>query len=502
MITPEQRTKIRRLFYAEHWRVGTIATELGVHHDAVRAAIEADRFQVRAPRVRGSQLDPYKQFITTTLEKYPRLRATRLHQMVAARGFAGSVRQVRRYVRTVRPSRSREAFMRLNTLPGEQAQVDWGHFGKLEVGRARRSLSCFVMVLSHSRAMYAVFSFDQTISSFLRGHVRAFQSFGGVPREILYDNLKTVVVERDGQHVRFHPSILDLAGHYHFAPKPCAPYRPNEKGKVERAIQYIRHSFFAARQLDGIDRLNDEVERWIDEVADARIRPRDPDRNTVRAAAQHERTMLLPLPEHPFPCDLVKPTSSGKTPYIRFDLNDYSIPHTHVRRAVTLVASDDEVRVLADGNEVIARHKRSWSRGEVLESDDHLEGLAKTKRAGRALAGRDRLRHHCPSAEAFIEAIAKRDQPVRPQTAHLNRLLDRYGAEDLERALVAALTSGAVSAASVAHVLDQQTTARGEAPPLQPLQSTDPRVRDLRIQAHDLSPYDALAQHGDDEETP
>ena len=434
MISPEQRAKIRRLFYAEHWRIGTIAAELGVHHDTVRAAIEAHRFRNPPPRIRASPLEPYKPFIIEILQKYPRLRATRLHQMLQARGFTGSVRQVRRYVRTVRPARTREAFMRMQTLPGEQAQVDWGSFGWLQVGRARRRLSCFVMVLSHSRAMYARFSLNQTAPSFLHSHVEAFEYFGGVPREILYDNLKSVVLERDGDHIRFHPTILELAGHYHFAPKPCAPYRANEKGRVERSIQYLRHSFFTAREPTEIDALNRDLLAWMDHVAHARPQPRDPDARTVGAAFLEEKASLLPLPEHAFPCELVKAVRSGKTPFIRFDLNDYSIPHAYVRQPLTLVADDRHVRFLS-GIDVIARHERSWDRGQVVRDDRHLADLAAEKRRGRALMGRDRLRHHCPSTEAMLQAIAQRNQPIRSQTAHLNRLIDRYGAETVEQAM-------------------------------------------------------------------
>jgi transposase len=123
----------------------------------------------------------------------------------------------------------------LETLPGEQAQVDWGHFGPLQIGRARRPLSCFVLVLSWSRAMYAQFALDQTLESFLRGHVEAFTALQGVPRQILYDNLKSVVLERVGDHIRFHPRLLELAGHYHFLPRPCAVARANEK---DRAAYY------------------------------------------------------------------------------------------------------------------------------------------------------------------------------------------------------------------------------------------------------------------------
>jgi transposase len=232
MIAPEQRAEIRRLFYAEHWRVGTIATTLGVHHDTVHHAIERDRFVRTGTQVRPSALDPYKAFLAATLEPYPRLRATRLHAMLRERGYAGSAVQVRRYVRTIRPAARAEAYLRLETLPGEQAQVDWGNFGAFPVGGARRALSCFVLVLSWSRAVYARFALDQTLESFLRGHVEAFTALGGVPRTILYDNLKSVVLERVGDHIRFHPRLLELAGHYHFAPQPCAPYRANEKAQA------------------------------------------------------------------------------------------------------------------------------------------------------------------------------------------------------------------------------------------------------------------------------
>lgn len=493
MISPELRAKIRRLFFAEHWRIGTIATELGVHHDTIRGAISAERFRRALPRVKASPLDPYKAFIIETIEKYPRLRATRLHQMVKARGFTGSVRQVRRYVRKVRPARRHEAFLRLQTLPGEQAQVDWGHFGKLTIGQAQRHLSCFVMVLSHSRAMYARFFLDQTISMFLSGHVQAFEFFGGVPREILYDNLKSVVLDRDGDHIRFHPSILELAGHYHFAPKPCAPYRANEKGRVERTIQYIRHSFFAARQLTTLDALNTALMEWIAAAAHARPRPGAQDaQQTVDVAFVEERKALLPLPEHAFPYALVKAVRSGKTPFVRFDRNDYSIPHEYVRQPLTIAADEHTVRIIEAGSNVIAHHSRCWDRGKCVQHDDHIQRLAEQKRAARNLVGRNRIFHHCPSAEKLLESIAQRNQPLRGHTTDLNRLLDRYGAEALEWAIGEAIQKGATSAASVAHILDQRNQQQGRKPPLEPVLPDDPRVRDLRLEPHDLSSYDRL----------
>jgi transposase len=500
MIDAELFARIRRLFFAEHWKVGTICSELGVHHDTVDRAIEADRF-ARSPRqVRPSILDPYKPFIGEVLEKHPRLRATRLLDMLRTRGYPGGYAPVMRYVRSVRPTAKAEAFLKLQTLPGEQAQVDWGHFGKIQVGAATRALSCFVLVLSWSRAMFARFTLDQTLETFLLGHALAFEALGGVPRRILYDNLKSVVVERVGEHIRFHPQILECAGHYHFAPVPCAPYRGNEKGKVERTIQYLRHGFFAARRFASVEDLNRQLADWIERIAHARPVPGDPTRRPVAGALVQERECLLPLPEHRFACDHVRPVVSGKQPYVRFDRNDYSIPHDQIRQPLTLVASETQVRITDAVGAVLAAHRRSYDSGVIVEDPAHLEKLTAEKRRALELRRRDRLRGACPSARAFLDALARRGEPIGTHAARLARLLDTHGAGALEAALAQALERGAVSAASVAHILDQRACAKKAPPPIPVVLPDDPRVRDLRVTPHALTAYDALAKETDDDD--
>jgi transposase len=489
MITADQRARIRRLFYAEHWKIGTIASELGLHHDTVSSAIAEDRVAGRIePRVVASILDPYKPFVGEVLAQHPRLRSSRLFHMIRERGYAGSEIVVRRYVQKIRPL-PREAFFKLETMPGEQGQVDWASFGKTRIGSATRNLSCFVMVLSFSRAIYARFVFDQSTESFVRCHVLAFRTFGGVPRALLYDNLKSVVLDRVGDHVRFNARILDLAGHYHFAPKPCAPYRGNEKGKVERAIQYLRHSFFEARRYTSIVDLNTQLAEWIDRVAFARPRPQDPDRRSVRDAFVDERPRLLPLPEHDFPCDLIKPIASGKTPYIRFDLNDYSIPSKLVRRPLTIAASETEVRVL-DGAEVVATHPRSYDRGRKIEHRPHLETLAVEKERAAELRGRDRLTASCPRASALLEQVALRGGHLGGTTSRLLRLIDRYDARSVDVAIGEALARGAASAEAVANLVDQRRRADNAPPLLDMVHSDDPRIRDLHVTPHSLASYD------------
>jgi transposase len=498
MITEEIRVRIRRLFFAEHWKVGTIAAELGVHRDTVACAVDTSRF--RNCRFRGEALilDPYRDFVRATLEQYPRLRATRLYDMLRARGYEGSVFPLRRYVRLIRPVPIQEAFFRLSTLPGEEAQVDWGSFGKIRVSNAERALSCFVMVLSWSRATFARFTLDQTLESFLRCHVEAFETFRGVPRAALYDNLKSVVLERQGDLIRFHPRILELAGHYHFAAKPVAVARGNEKGRVERRIRDLKEAFFAARSFGSLADLNRQLDTWLREVAHQRLVPGEAKRRVAEALVE-EQPRLLPLPEHAFSTDTMRAISSGKTPYLRFDKNDYSIPHTLIKKPLTLVASESVVRVL-DGKVEVARHTRSWGVRQQIEDERHLAALSADKRKSRDHRGRNRLFSACAAAEPFLAAVALHGGHLGGTTSRLLRLLDQHGARELDAALAEAHRRSAFAAQSVAHVLDQRRRAHGAPVPIGICLSSDPRVQNLVVTPHSLERYDRLGGDADSSE--
>jgi hypothetical protein len=266
-------------------------------------------------------------------------------------------------------------------------------------------------------------------------------------------------------------------------------------------IGFLRHSFFAARSFSSLADLNGQLARWIEDVAHARVVPGGPFGLLVRDALAQERPHLLALPEHPFRCELVRAVVSGKTPYIRFDGNDYSIPHTLVRRPLTLVATDTVVR-LVDGAIEVAHHVRSYDQGQRREDPAHLAALVREKRRAHDLRGRDCLRQSGPRTDEFLQALALRGEPLAPQTLALLRLLDQYGAAALETALADALTRGAINAASVAHLLDQRARARHAPPSLAVVLPDDPRVRDLRVTPHRLSTYDALLQPRPDPERP
>jgi transposase len=497
-IPPELEAKILRYFHVEKWKVGTIATQLGVHHATVdRVLSQAGLPKIERPH-RAALIDPYLPFVRKTLEQYPKLTASRLYAMVRERGYNGGEDHFRHLIAHHRPRPQPEAYLRLKTLPGEQAQVDWAHFGKLTIGKAERTLMAFVMVLSFSRAIFLRFFLDARMANFLRGHEAAFQRWQGLPRVLLYDNLKSAVLERQGDAIRFHPTLLELAAHYRFEPRPVAVARGNEKGRVERAIRYARDSFFAARKWRDLDDLNAQAEAWC--LGQAAERPCPEDRSiSVREAFAREQPKLLALPDNPFPTDEREAVRVGKTPYVRFDCNDYSIPHTYVQRMLTVVASPREVRVL-DGTTVIAAHARRYDKGEQVEDPAHIAELTARKRQARQHRGTDRLAQAAPSSAELLTRAAERGDNLGSITAALLRLLERYGAAELEAAITEALARDVPHPNAVRLTLQRRREQRDQPPPLPITLPADKRVRDLVVCPHKLDDYDQLQAHQEDED--
>ena len=494
MTNPETRVEIRRYFYAEHWKIGTIARELSIHPDAVRHAIESDHFH-SGQALRPSITDPYLEFVRQTLDQHPRLRATRIYQMIHERGYTGSFVQLRRAVSRLRPP-VREPFLRLHTFPADQAQADWAHFGPVAVGRARRTLSCFVITLSYSRALYLEFFFDQTMENFLRGHVHAFQAFAGQPRVILYDNLRSAVLERRGSEIHFNPRLLELCAHYHFVARPCQVRAGNQKGRVERAIRYVRDSFWAGRTFTTLAECNRQALVWRDQVAHQRRWPGD-DARTVEQVFAEEQPRLLPQPIHPFGTDLIVPVHSAKTIYVRFDLNDYSIPPEAVGRPLTLVASDTLVRIL-DGAAEIARHHRTYDRHQLVLEPAHQQALLKVKHKAFDATPTGRLAQAVPESETLLDMAFAQGESAGSQTAQLIKLLDLYGPAALRRAIREALERNTPRASSVAFLLRRQQRAM-PSPPLAVDLSRHPEAQSIEVRPHDLETYDELAHTHDDD---
>lgn len=487
-ISEDLKAKILRYHHVEKWRVGTIANQLGVHHTTIKKLIsqtcvhKSDVFKL------PSMIDPFLPFILGELDKYPKLPASRLYSMVLQRGYQGGPDHFRHMISVYRPRPSAEAFLRLRTLSGEQAQVDWGHFGHIQIGEAKRPLMAFVMVLSYSRKIFLHFYLNQRTANFLRGHEKAFKYFNGIPRVLLYDNLKSAVLERKGDAIKFNPTLLSFAAHYHFEPRPVAVYRGNEKGRVERAIRYIRDNFFAARTYTDLDDLNSQAKTWCDVQASNRPCPEDKTQK-VKDVFEKEQQYLIALPECPYICDEIEAVSVSKTPYVRFDLNDYSVPHNYVRKSLTVQATLKKVTII-DGNNIVATHTRSYDKAKQIESAEHIEDLIKQKKQASKHRGQDRLTITIDCANEFLQLAATMGYSLTSTTKQLINLLDDYGASLLEEAMNQALIKKVPHPNAVRISLQKISDEKNKVPPIK-INHTDKRVNEIVIKTHALNSYDS-----------
>jgi len=485
-MTPQTTAEICRLFFVEHWKVGTIASQLGIHPDAVWLVLGLGPAPESGRVLRPRLIDPYREFIDETLGRYPRLCATRLHDMLRDRGFTGAVRTLREYVASVRPRRRREVYLRTEPLPGEQAQVDWAYVGKLQVDGGERALWLFVLVLSYSRALFGEFVLDLSVHSLRRSLVRAAQALGGMTRQWLFDNPKTVVLERVGDAVRFHPLLLELCAAMRVQPRLCAVARPQHKGRVERTIRYLRDRFLAGRTIGSVVEGNRALGRFIAEIAHARPHPVLNGRS-VGEALVDEQARLLPLPD-PLPnTDQVVPVHVDTQAFVRFDTNRYSVPPELADRTVTLAANDAGLRVL-DGEAVVAAHPRSFGRRRVIEDPAHRAALVRERRAAADAKGRDRLLAVAPDFAIILERWALSGRSLAIQVTRAIKLLDLYGDDVFARAVADVAGRGLRDVGALAVACDRLRRERQRPLPVQI--ELPAHVVDRDVVPHDLEVYD------------
>lgn len=482
----DEAAEIRRLYYAEHWKRGTIAAQLAVHPDVVKRVIGPLGPAPGTPRPPATLLDAYRGFIDATLEQYPTLVATRLFDMLVARGYTGSLRTLRRYVRKVRP-RKRKVYLDLETLPGEVGQVDWAHVGEIAVAGGHRPLWLFVMVLAYSRAIFAELVLSLDASSLRRSLLRSAQYFDGNPRAWLFDNAKTVVIERRGALVRYHHDLVDLASALHVELRVCDPHAPHQKGAVERAIRYLKGRFFSARVIRDIEQGNRDLMAFIEDVGRARPHPRLP-QQTVGDALEEEKPRLLELPSAIPPLETLTPAKVDSQAFVHLDTNRYSVPTTYAPGTLTMATTDTTVRLL-DGQHEVASHRRCWGRKQVLEQREHREELLAERRAARSVKGRDRLRAEVPDIDVLLERWLERDFNLGSMVARTLRLLDLYGPRVLRAATADMIDGDLVDIGALAVRCDKYRHDEGGPPPAVAFELA-PHVNERDVVPHDLGGYD------------
>jgi len=338
--------------------VSAIARQLGLDRKTVRKYIKhglaAPAYGPRQPRPR--QLAPYEAYLRQRVAAHPGLSGRRLLRELRENGYAGGYTAVTDFLRQVRPPAAPAFEIRFETPPGAQAQVDFAQFRVTftDEPSALRIVWLFSLVLGHSRLIWARFVMHQDLQTVLRCHIAAFQALGGVPREVLYDRMKTAVTGEDAErHVVYNRALIDLARHYGFQPKACRPYRAKTKGKVERPFRYIRQDFFLARSFRSLDDLNVQLGQWLDQVANARLHATT--RRVVREAFVAEQPALQPLPAMPFAAVLKLERRVSHEGMVSVGGNLYSVPDATRKRVVEVHTLADEIRIFEAGA-LIATH--------------------------------------------------------------------------------------------------------------------------------------------------
>ncbi len=374
-----------RILQAQGYTQTQIAQMLGVNDRTVRTYLK-ERPCARKKSMRSSRLDPFKPFIEEQLEKNPSYNGELLYERIVAQGYRGKKTVMKAYVAGLRRKLSQQAVMRFETEPGRQAQVDWKEFGRQFVDGRETKLYAFVMVLGYSRMPFVRFTTDMRQSTLLACHTLAFDYFGGVPHEILYDNMRTVF-EPDGEGA-WHPTkrLAACAVYYGFVPQRCRVRRPETKGKVERLIGYLDHHFWARIEEEApfcLASLNEKVLDWIEEIS---TKPLEELQESRRERFDREKTFLKALPAGSFDVREAVPLVVSRESTIRFETNRYSVPPQYIGTTVQMLIHPLHRMVAVVGSEGVIRRfplAAAGSHTTLFFPEDRAQIAARWKRDQR-----------------------------------------------------------------------------------------------------------------------
>ena len=483
---------IRRMHLIDRQSISEIARQLRIHRTTVRRGLGyVSGPPGNEPRgaVTTGKLDAFKAYMAERLKEYPALTAAKLQLEITRQGYRGGYTIIKEYLRETRPGRQRDVFLRLETLPGEYGQVDWAHTGHVMVGNARRALSCFVMVLSYSRMMYIEFTLSQRIEDFIAAHLNAFRFFGGVPRKINYDNLKSVVITRIGSDIRFNSKFMDFAGYYLFKPVPCGVRKANEKGKVENGIKYVRSSLLAGTKVISREQIQGLAQAWLAETANNRKHGSTSERPMDRL--ERERGLLMKLPPNEYDCSIVASGRATSQALVWFDGNRYSVPSGFAYKTLTLKATSDRVAIYAN-TRILTSHARSYEKNRVIENPKHYEGLLAQRKKARMSKRVESFLNLGPESAAYLKGLVGAELNLQVQLDKIQGMLNKYGVADVKIALSRALAYGAFGAHYIQNIIVQQRAARNLTEPEPVELAKKPEWNDLAVEESDLSLYDSL----------
>jgi len=483
MIDYEIFSRIKHLHEQKGLEPTQIARELSLDMRTVTRWLAENRFCPRKAGVKPSKLDPFKDSIIQMLEAHP-YTARQILQRIQEEGFDGRYSIVKRYVRKVRPTR-KSAYLTLAFAPGECAQVDWGSYGSIRVGETSRRLSFFVMVLCYSRQMYVEFTVSQTMEHFLACHANAFAAFGGVPARIMVDNLKSAVLQHTmGQDPVFNPRYLDFARHHGFSVTACGVRKPNEKGRVENAVGYVKKNFLAGLELPDFTALAPALDLWLNTVANVRIHG-ETKKKPVEMLGE-ERPHLLPLPANLYDVGTVAQVRASSQFRVTLDANRYSVPARFAGSRLTMKIYPDRLCLYNEAG-LIARHARSYERGRDFEDPDHPKELIAQRKKANDQKLFCRFQALSPRAMDYFRELDARHLNAGHHVKKILALTDIHGADAVTMAMDDALKLHVYGADYIANILECRARKLPEPRPLHLTRRSD--LLDLKVQGPDLSVY-------------
>lgn len=326
---------------------------------------------------KSSKLDPYKEHISERLSQFPLLSSIRLFEEIQHQGYTGGYTIVKDYIRIVRPISTILPEVRYETKPGVQAQVDWSDCIYVQPDGTQKKVFCFSMILGYSRMRFVEFTTSTDLTTFLICHQHAFDCFGGLTQEILYDNMKVVVIKRKypSTDSEFNPVFADFRDHYGFKAYLCRPYRAKTKGKIERAIRYIKDNFVYGRVFTSISDLNIQARQWMEKVNHQEHgttfeKPSERFKNEQLHSVQSIPPYLVKQREE---------RKISKDCYVSLYGNRYSVPWQYARREAVIEVIEKRIQIEVDGL-VIAEHILLEGKHESSRTKEHFEGLVKAAR--------------------------------------------------------------------------------------------------------------------------
>jgi len=338
--------------------------------------------------------------------------------------------------------------------------------------------------------MYVEFTVSQTMEHFLACHHHAFEFFGGIPKKVMVDNLKSAVLKRAlGEAPVFNPKYLDFATHCGFTIAPCNVGKGNEKGRVENAVGYVKKNFLAGLELPDFGALNPAARQWLDTVANARVHGETKDKP---ATLWHkERPSLRPLPLHPFDTATVSQVRASRQFRITLDTNRYSVPAHYAGQALTLKTYPDRLCIY-HGDTLVARHARRYDRFQDVEDPDHPKPLLEHRKKARDHQLFMRFLTLSSRAEAYYLKLEERRLNPRHHVRKIVALSDIYPPEAVARAMEDAFTYEAFSSEYIANLLEQRARCTPEASALHLTRRED--LLEIQLEQPDLSIYHATSQ--------